>query len=142
MLGDAVGSWNLAHGLSRHWSFSRRCAHTVAWTFAVTCLQHTCGSLDSPTVASRAQSLEGLIRVAANGSTVTRTSGRPCPPTRYLAADEWTLMKEQRFEIMVPSQNPPACVFWLAVGLVTTRRYSLVAFGLVTARRYHSSRVT
>ena len=77
MLGDAVGSWNLAHGLSRHWSFSRRCAHTVAWTFAVTCLQHTCGSLDSPTVASRAQSLEGLIRVAANGSTVTRTSGRP-----------------------------------------------------------------
>ena len=29
--------------------------------------------------------------------------------------------------------------FWLAVGLVTTSRYSLVAFGLVTTRRYHSS---
>ena len=67
--------------------------------------------------ATWARSLEGLIRVAANGSTVTRTSGRPCPPTRYLAADEWTLMKEQRFEIMVPSQNPPAGVF-LARGWV------------------------
>ena len=40
-----------------------------------------------------------------------------CPPTRYLAADEWTLIKEQRFEIMVPSQNPPAGVF-LARGWV------------------------